>query len=566
MAWLTANKYLLIGALGLVILAYVIFSPITSFELLRWDDPLHVLDNPALYPPFSLAKLALIWRQPYFGMYIPVTYSSWALLKVFGKIPRDLHILNGIFHAANAMLVYMIARQLKWQHLAAWVAAALFLTHPLVVEPVAWISGFKDVSSTFWGLLACLIFIAGKRLLTNVAALLCFALAMLSKPSAIIFAPLAAILVFYCDFNLGKDRRSDLINKLRASPYSLMKMRSAQAALAAFAALPIVYLAMRLQPEIQIAERVAWAKRPLIALDTIAFYGQKMLLPWQLTPDYGRTPSFVLNSSWWPTVSLGTLILALSLYLFWRQKYLGYCLILSVTALLPNLGLLAFAFQDQSTVADRYAYPALLGFALAGASFATTRKGRIFIFSIIGVYSYLTVVQLPYWHNQKSLFTYMLKNNPNSSVAYDGLGSDAYLRGEWRAAEDHFRRALAINPQSARPWFNLGTILWLKGDKQEARAALEQSLKLAPDVPDTLNNLGLVYFVLGYLNEAESLLRRTLMINQFDVDARYNLSRVLSAKGQHSEANQLLNEVMNIQPSFLEKFIKNDKSSIPQNK
>lgn len=537
-----------------MLVAYGVFAPIANFELLRWDDPVHIMGNPALYPPLSFEKFSFIWRKPYFGMYIPVTYTSWALLKKFGEIPRHFHIINGLFHTANAFLVYLIARQIARRYLAAWIAAAVFLMHPLVVEPVAWISGFKDISSAFWGLLACLIFVASKRPIAKLFALFFYALAILSKPSAIVFAPLAAILAVYCDLEIDRRRAHwlNLLQKLWVSPNTLLKTRFVQAAVATIAALPMVWLATRLQPEIHIAERVAWWQRPLIALDTVAFYFKKFLFPWPLTPDYGRTPSQVLASSWWLNVSIGALVVIVSLNLFWRQKYLGFCLILILTALLPNLGLVTFAFQDQSTVADRYAYPALLGLALASAGLLNTRAGTMIAISTICGLSYLTVRQLPYWQSQKTLFTYMLEQNPQSAVAYDGLGSDAYIKGDWASAESYFRSALALNPKAARPWFNLGTILWLKGSQQEARKALETSLRLAGDIPDTLNNLGLVYFVLGYLSEAESLLRRALTINPFDLDARYNLARVLIKQGAQVEAKQLLQEANEIQPNFLE--------------
>jgi tetratricopeptide (TPR) repeat protein len=64
------------------------------------------------------------------------------------------HYVNLAFHAANAVLLFMVLRRMTN---AAWrsaMVAALFAVHPLHVESVAWIAERKDVLSTLLGLLA----------------------------------------------------------------------------------------------------------------------------------------------------------------------------------------------------------------------------------------------------------------------------------------------------------------------------------------------------------------------------------------------------------------------------
>ena len=97
--------------------------------------------------------------------------------------------------------------------------------------------------------------------------------------------------------------------------------------------------------------------RPFIAMDAIIFYVQKLFIPYPLLIDYGRSPTAVLKLTnspellgflGWATVGAVLLVLASH-----RWQTLGL-VSLFLAALLPNLGLIPFAFQGFSTVADRY--------------------------------------------------------------------------------------------------------------------------------------------------------------------------------------------------------------------
>ncbi|MCZ2089571.1 MAG: hypothetical protein LC129_08765, partial [Burkholderiales bacterium] len=56
-----------------------LFLPLVRHGFISIDDELHLVDN-ALLLRGSLADLRELWTRPYFGLYVPVTYTAWFLL------------------------------------------------------------------------------------------------------------------------------------------------------------------------------------------------------------------------------------------------------------------------------------------------------------------------------------------------------------------------------------------------------------------------------------------------------------------------------------------------------
>ena len=61
--------------------------------------------------------------------------------------------MNVVFHAANAVLLFLVLKRMTRATWRSAVVAALFAWHPLRVESVAWISERKDVLCGFFFLL-----------------------------------------------------------------------------------------------------------------------------------------------------------------------------------------------------------------------------------------------------------------------------------------------------------------------------------------------------------------------------------------------------------------------------
>jgi hypothetical protein len=157
----------------LLVVTLAVFWSVHSHEFVLWDDNKTIYDNPALRS-CTLDHLLRFWRAPHMELYIPFTYMLWAVTAAVSRWvtpqptggalldPHLFHSLNLLVHLLNVLVVWRIVRLLlgrTWRegHSPAhgptrgrmeWAAcsgALLFAVHPLQVEAVAWVSGFKDV-------------------------------------------------------------------------------------------------------------------------------------------------------------------------------------------------------------------------------------------------------------------------------------------------------------------------------------------------------------------------------------------------------------------------------------
>ena len=65
-----------------LVLTWAAFSAVGGFGFVSWDDNLHVTENPWLHP-VTPAGVWHFWRTPYQGLYIPLSYTVYALLALW---------------------------------------------------------------------------------------------------------------------------------------------------------------------------------------------------------------------------------------------------------------------------------------------------------------------------------------------------------------------------------------------------------------------------------------------------------------------------------------------------
>jgi tetratricopeptide (TPR) repeat protein len=463
-------------------LVLAVFFPVLNAQFVLWDDPINVTENPLLNP-VSWPRAIGFWVQSYAGLYIPVTYSFWALEAwisqsvagpdSLGLSPRVFHAGNLLLHLVNVWLVRSLLLRWTESEWAAWFGAALFAIHPLQVESVAWVTETKGLLATTLGLWAWNVhergFATGTRGLAtrgwNVAATLLYGLSLLAKPSLVVLP----LMVGWVD--VAWSRRSTRTVASTLSVWCLL-------------ALAIVIGTNRLQSRATEDSPIAWAQRPLVALDALGHYAQKLLMPIHLGPDYGRRPQQVIGDGapW-----LGLVCLALLLGAAWwacgrKSAAIGAGLLL--LGLAPVLGLVPFDYQRFSTVADRYMYLAMLGPAWWFASWIAIGFQSIRVVPAAGmlaVWGVLSAMQTTHWHDSYTLFEHALTVNPNCFMAHNGLGNLAAEQGDFGKAEDHYREALRIEPASVAAHFNLANVYLRQGLIEAAEKKLIQAIELDPN-------------------------------------------------------------------------------------
>jgi len=148
-------RYYYVQALFLIGTTLVVFWPVCNHEFVLWDDQLNVYENPFL-DPVTASNLYHLWKEPHENLYIPLTYSIWAGIVHVTQRPAMekteapfnsslFHVMNLILHILGTLVVFAILKILFTNDWASCCGAMLFALHPLQVEPVAWVTGMKDV-------------------------------------------------------------------------------------------------------------------------------------------------------------------------------------------------------------------------------------------------------------------------------------------------------------------------------------------------------------------------------------------------------------------------------------
>jgi protein O-mannosyl-transferase len=138
-----------------------------------------------------------LWSGPGTGFLRPlVSLSLWLDHAVWGLRPFGYHLTNFLVHVGNAALVGVLVDRLRrrWAlpAYAPGLAAGLFALLPAHAEAICWVSGRTDLLAAFWALIAAVLAL-GERRWQHAAAVLAFALALLTKESALML-PLALLL------------------------------------------------------------------------------------------------------------------------------------------------------------------------------------------------------------------------------------------------------------------------------------------------------------------------------------------------------------------------------------
>jgi hypothetical protein len=133
-----------------------------------WDDDDYVTENPLLHTPDGFERIWLSMDAP--SQYFPLVYTAFRIeYGLWGLDPFGYHLINVLFHAANALLLWLLLRRLDIS--GAWFAAAVFALHPVHVESVAWITERKNVMSLFFSLASRAAFLCGLADLLRARAL-----------------------------------------------------------------------------------------------------------------------------------------------------------------------------------------------------------------------------------------------------------------------------------------------------------------------------------------------------------------------------------------------------------
>ncbi|MBX3414344.1 MAG: tetratricopeptide repeat protein [Pirellulales bacterium] len=549
----------------LVLATLLVYVRVYNAKFVAYDDDRHLTFNQHLNPP-GWQGLKRLWAKPYFGVYVPLAYTFYAGEAWFAVYegptglslfdPRVFHVTNVCLHAGCVLLAFAVLRLLVADDIAAALGALLFAWHPLQVESVAWVSETRGTLAgilSFWSIYEYLRFRGLQASSASVAedarsiagtprgaarhyvlAVVAFLLALLCKPSAVSVPLMLGVL--------------DLVWLRRAFWPTLL---SVGWWLAPAVALTILTSGVQAEAVHSQTMAVDWWQRPLIAGDALDFYLFKLIVPYGLAIDYGRTPAHVLESAWVYVSWLLPLVLVGLLGCLPHRRAWLTAAGLYVAGVAPVLGFLSFAFQAISTVSDRYVYLAMLGPAFALAWFVGhVLKGgwRLETVLLLCAFGGLTMYYSGFWYDSRTLFERAIKINPRSTTAMNGLAVLAMEVKDYETSEQLLRQAVELQPNDPIPRTNLGVLYERMERDDEAIEQYRRAIEAKPGFTLAQLFLGMQYYYRQDWNRAVEALLPAVATSPHMTEARLYLGLSLVNSGRNEESLEHWQAILDVMP------------------
>lgn len=411
-----------------VVATALVFATVVTLPFVNWDDPNHVLDNTEVVSPLGRG-IAPLLLTPRLGYPVPVLVLSFALdHALFGFSPAAFHAVNVVLHVLNVALVATLGLRLGLTRARAAWASGLFGLHPLVVEPVAWVTGRKDLLATTLLLLAAVLVVRaverGRWRAWALAETLAL-LAMLAKPSAVV----GPVLLWLVAAPRVSGKRAAIWLSPLAVAVSLLTVAGV--------------IGQRRAGVINTAR--SWSDAFFDVTAGWALQVRHLLWPTDLLPAYYRE-----------TGNPGALAIAFGaaflIFLLWRAarskvavERTGIVFALAAYAPASN------AFAIQRWICDSYMYLPLVGLALALASSA--RMPRLKVAGLIAAapiaaMAILSFAQTSIWSSSVALWQPVLRAYPNQPNALARLALAYHYEGHDQQATKLFQRLDELYPDS----------------------------------------------------------------------------------------------------------------------
>jgi hypothetical protein len=516
-------------SLLLAVVTIAVYSPVNNHPFVNLDDPKYVTENPHIKDGLSLSVAVWAVTHGYAANWHPLTWMSHALdIQMFGFDPAGHHDENVVFHAVDAILLFLVLKRAAGYNWRSFMVAAVFALHPLNVESVAWIAERKTLLSTFFCLLALGAYrwYASKPSVlryTIMAAL--FVLGLMSKPQ-IIMLPLVLLLWDYWPLQrMFAEGRQPLPGIGGIPPKSLGWLIKEK--------IPLFFICIVDAGMTLIAQHVTGGAQPFTlwvrmenAFVSYTRYLQKAFWPTHLAlyyPHPGRT------LHWWQVgASMVTLLLITILAARARNhRYLIVGWLWFLIMLVPMIGLVQ---ADVQGMADRYAYTSFIGLFIMlcwGLSdFVAERhlpRALLPAVSVLVLIALTSVTwrQIGYWQDNISLWAHSAEVSPGNWKAEYLLGGSQDAAGLHDAAAQSYFRAAAINPTD--PFINLN-IATYEQTHQNLPLAIEYYKKVLPQAwnsdqkTQVLTNMAAIYRQMGDYTAANDCMAKVTALPPRKVD------------------------------------------------
>jgi tetratricopeptide (TPR) repeat protein len=507
-----------------------------------------------IYLPFANPDAAHQGPAFWIGGVRPVLMLTyWANFLISGTHTLSYHLVNIGFHAANALLVFLILERLFVISGAvisgtpfprrgfALFGTAIFLLHPLQTESVAYIAGRSELVAGFFFLAAWLVFLRNFEKSSGVgltlAVCLLTGLAVASKEAAVSL-PAVLLLTDLC-FPVRPLREQF---RARWKLYSLLLIGATAAG---------IRILLRLTPgsTAGFSEGISPFSYALTECRVIFIYLRMFVLPYGQNGDW-RLPfyrSFTDGAAIVWAIGL-LLLLAFAFRIYRRDRLMAYGFGIFLLILAPTSSIVPI----KDALAERRMYLPIIGLILvllaAGSKLRLSSSSRrIIAFAAVAVFAVLSWNRSSVWASDFNFWRATVAADPDNSRAHLGLGTAFALRQQYGPAAVEFAAARKLNPSDTEALWNLARAWEAEKNYKEALPAY-RSYAAAKPGSMVYDRIGFVEARLGHPDKALEALDQALKINGSDATAFVYRGVIFMALRNAEQAKADFHRALEIEP------------------
>lgn len=548
------NKNIFLSICLIITITTITFSPVLKNDFTLWDDNIYITENNFIQT-FSLENIQKIFTTFLLGNYHPFTLFSFLLeYSIFGANPHAYHLTNVIVHFLNCILVFWLTVIFSKKISVALLTTLLFGLHPLRVEPVAWISGRKDLLFAFFFLISFISYLYyqnEKRLKYLYFSLASFACSLLSKGMGVTLPFMLIVSDYYFQRQFNK---KIILEKI---PYFLIAL--------IFGSLTLI---ARLTYESSLRENVfSIFDRIAINIHRLVFYYlARVVAPLNLSllnpQKASNLPLPFAVFIFFAVLIIGCLTIIV-IFLKKHSRHFFFGSLFFIITILPVLTVVVLGYS-----ADRFTYIPSIGlFYLTSQGivhfFREKRKywkgmSNVLLISVcglIGLLSFITWKRCHVWKNSVSLESYFIKHYSNDPRLYRNRGVAYEKYCSYESAIADFSKALEIDPSYTDAYMRRGNIFVSRGLYDAALNDFNKAIEVDPCLAEAYHRRGMVYYRLREYEYAIIDFSSAININRIYEEAYYNRGIVYSNMGEYNKAIADFSNALKIKPDYTEAYV-----------
>jgi tetratricopeptide (TPR) repeat protein len=469
---------------GLAALIWFVFGQTIKIPFINFDDPEYVYEVPEINSGLTLHNVTWAFTHWPSTNWFPLkNISHMVEFQFFGSNPGAFHFTNVILHAAGAVLLFLVLRQMTGSIWRSAFVAAIFAIHPLRAESVVWFEERKDVLSGVFFMLTLAAYLHYTRkpsIARYLTMSILFAAGLLSKPM-LVTTPFILLLLDYWPMNRGQ--RSEIRGQ-RFKAEIWLKLVLEKLPLFVLSIADAILTSRGIAPAHSAADQLPFLARIANAFVSYLVYIWQMIWPANLGVFYPYPQD---GLPIWQSIIAAAVLVMITIAIFVVRKsrpylFVGWLWYLSM--LLPVIGIIQVNLQ---THADRYAYLPQIGLYLmiawGVADLLSSWRYRTQVASaaavvVILAFAFAARAQASYWRDSETLWSHTIAVTKDNYFAHASLADLLMRRGRVNEAIEHSEEALRIRPGDADAQNNLGLALLQTGDVKRSVAHLQEALEI----------------------------------------------------------------------------------------